>query len=382
MNGLDFAILGAFFVSTLIGAMRGFTKEILSLFSWGGSVSLSYIFLPLGRSIVQPYIANPMMADGAALFCMFIISLILLSIIANIIASYIHESSFRGVDHSLGFGFGMLRGVVFISIVELIFSTFSPRHLQSHTIQSARFVPMARKGGDTLLQLLPASLRATIIEQAVKVEHQVNSKVQENMKHALAGTGIPAGTPGEIPTGGIQSGLESTFGGGTSSGGAHTGGFFQPSPNSPAQSPSSAQVIPGMAHGVGQPAQGPSQDPAQGMMQPQQGVVVQQQNSQPVQSGMLVIRPPQPGQAPQLAPSSGPAVDPSDGSPVVTQNTMPSDGGQIVPPQPLGQAPRDSQATVDELSRLKPQSSPKEDSGYTRGQRDDMNRLFQSAGGD
>jgi len=113
MNGLDFAILGVFFVSTLIGAMRGFTKEILSLFSWGGAISLSYIFLPVGRSLVQPYIGNPMMADGAALFCTFIISLILLSIIANIIASYIHESSFRGVDHSLGFGFGMLRGVVF-----------------------------------------------------------------------------------------------------------------------------------------------------------------------------------------------------------------------------------------------------------------------------
>jgi len=51
-------------------------------------------------------------------------------------------------------------------------------------------------------------------------------------------------------------------------------------------------------------------------------------------------------------------------------------------PQGLGQPTRDKQTTVDELSRLKPQSSPKEDGGYTRGQRDDMNRLFQSAEGD
>jgi hypothetical protein len=44
--------------------------------------------------------------------------------------------------------------------------------------------------------------------------------------------------------------------------------------------------------------------------------------------------------------------------------------------------PQDTQATVDELARLKPRSTEKEDSGYTRGQRDDMNRLFQAANGE
>ena len=170
MNGIDIIILVVFFASTLIGAMRGFTKELLSLFNWGGSVTLSYIFLPVARSFAQPYIANPMMADGVAIFCLFITSLIMLSIVANIIAGYIHESSFRGIDHSLGFGFGILRGVVFISAAELIFSTFSPRHSQSPTFQSARFIPMARKGGDTLLQILPSAARGWILDQAIKVD--------------------------------------------------------------------------------------------------------------------------------------------------------------------------------------------------------------------
>jgi len=81
------------------------------------------------------------------------------------------------------------------------------------------------------------------------------------------------------------------------------------------------------------------QQGAQGMMPPQQGVVVQQRNGEPVQSGMLVIRPPQPGQAPQLAPNSGPPAVPSDGSPppVVTQNTMPAPvDGQMSPSAPQG----------------------------------------------
>jgi membrane protein required for colicin V production len=257
MNGLDIAILVAFFISVLIGALRGFTKEFLSLFSWGGAVTLSYVFLPIGRSLVSPYIANPMMADGAAIFCLFIISLILLSIVANIIAGYIHESSFRGVDHSLGFGFGILRGVIFISAAELIFSTFSPRHAQSSTFQTARFIPMARKGGDTLLQILPGSAREWILDQAIKVENQLNAKVKENIKNEIEG---------------------------------YAG----------AQKDNNPALPPPPYHPEGQPPGQPFPPSLPLTIHGHPGDSQPQYRGAQAQSQMSVIRPPQPGQTPQL----------------------------------------------------------------------------------
>ena len=331
MNALDIVILVAFFASTLIGAMRGFTKELLSLFSWGGAITLSYVFLPAARYFVQPYIANPMMADGAAIFCLFIISLILLSIIANVIAGYIHESSFRGVDHSLGFGFGILRGVVFVSAAELIFSTFSPRHAQSSTFQNARFIPMARKGGDTLLQVLPGSLREWILEQAIKVENQMHAKAKENFKGEVEGyIGSQKDGHSDVPSP------------------HHSGG--QPPQASPPSLPLTIHGHPGN----------------------------QLQGAQ-VQSQMVVIRPPQPGQVPQLA--TVPEGMPMRAHPESQAASSPPVGSNV---RGIGQPAirQDTQATVDELSRLKPRSSEKEDSGYTRGQRDDMNRLFQAADGE
>jgi membrane protein required for colicin V production len=358
MNGLDVVILVTFFASTLIGAMRGFTKEILSLFSWGGAIALAYIFLPLGRSWVSPYIVNPMMADGAALFCMFVVSLVFLSIIASIIAGYIHESSFRGVDHSLGFGFGMLRGVVFISTAELIFSTFSPRHSQSLTFQQARFIPMVRKGGDTVLQLLPASLRATILEQAIKVENQVNAKVQDHLKHTA---------PNMFAGGAPKMGLEGGFGPGGHAGtapGASSGG----------------NGMQGQGYdGSAQSHQMSPQGSGQGTMQSQmaQPPMMHQQGA-PIHPGMGAV----PGQAPQYP--SSPHMPPQSMHP--GQGGGPQMNGQMSPPVSPGIAqsamPQDTQATVDQLARLTPQSSPTEDSGYTRGQRDDMNRLFQAADGE
>ena len=94
-----------------------------------------------------------------------------------------------------------------------------------------------------------------------------------------------------------------------------------------------------------------------------------------VQSGMVVIRPPQPGQAPQLVPA--PRMSPSPINPRYS-------GKQASSPPGIGQsvAPQDRQTTVDQLARLKPHSSPKTESGYTKGQRDDMNRFFQAAEGE
>ena len=182
MTGIDFAILGIIFFSTLIGTMRGFTKELLSVFNWGGAAIFAIKLLPYVRAFMHPYIANPMIADWATIFCLFIIGLITLSIIANVIGSYTNGSSFKGIDHSLGFGFGIVRGAFIISGIELLFSTFSPRQSQSALIQNSRFVPLARRGGDALLQILPVDWQNTIIAQAHKVESQVQSKLHENLK--------------------------------------------------------------------------------------------------------------------------------------------------------------------------------------------------------
>lgn len=317
MNGVDVGILGVFFISVLIGAARGFTKEILSLFTWGGAVALSYVFLPLAQGIAETYIANPLMAQGVAYLCEFILFLVVLSIIANILSGYIHESSFRGIDHSLGFGFGIIRGVVFISAIELLFSTFSPRQAQSAAMQEARFIPMARKGGDTLLQVLPATTRAWILEQATKVE---NSRLREQLKN---------GIPSALPHGALPENALGELMAGAKLGRGQEGSV-------------SASASP-----AGKTFSFPMGSSAQGGQRQEQGT-----------SQAVVVYPP------PMAPGSGAA--PARGNP---------------PPglgQPVRNA-QSTVAELSQLRPQS--TAPKEEAGYTPAQRADMNRLFQAAGG-
>lgn len=316
MNTIDIFILVIFGISALMGILRGFTKEILSLCSWGGAVGLSYVFLPLGRSITSPYIANTMMADGVAFFGLFIVSLIILSILVNVMSGYIHESSFKGIDYSLGFGFGIFRGVVIVSAAELIFSTFSPRKTQSETFQTARFIPMARKGGDTLLQILPNSAREWVLEQATKVENQVGVAAKEHVMQKITQFPVPSGEHQVVP-------LEEN------------------SVRSDVVPQNSSSNVPSSP--INNPLSGGHQNLSPG--------------STMSSSAHL---PPQPS---------------------ITVNSQPQTyGGTNI--TKAGQPRQDIQKTVDELSRLKPQSIQKEENkGYTRGQRDDMDRLFQSVEG-
>ena len=242
------------------------------------------------------------------------------------------------MDHSLGFGFGILRGVVFISALELLLSTFWPRHTQSPTIQTARFTPMVRKGGDTILQILPSAARGWILDQAIKVENQLNAKIKEGLKNEI-------GALGEMPK-----------------------------DNAPKEGLSSQHLL------TGQP---PMQAPSPGLPLTihghPQGTMHTQGQQVPPQ--MVVIRPPQPGQVPQLATAPEGAPPPmGPGNQGATSSPLPM-GSNV---RGIGQPakPQDTQTTVDELARLKPRATEREDSGYTRGQRDDMNRLFQAADGE
>lgn len=168
MTGIDFAILGVLLSSILMGLWRGFTRELLGLFTWAGSAAATYFTLPLARGIARSHIANPQIADTLTVVVLFIVFLIIFSITSNIIASAIRNSTLGGIDRSLGLGFGILRGVILICIGEVILTAVTPRPSQGPSIQNARFIHFARRGGDTLMAIIPDNWREQLNTLALK----------------------------------------------------------------------------------------------------------------------------------------------------------------------------------------------------------------------
>lgn len=181
MNSIDLAILAIMGISCIFGFIRGFTREILGLFTWAGAAAATYFTVPMAGAVARANIANPMIADGVTSFVLFIAFLIIFSIVSGVISNSVRESNLGGVDRSLGFAFGILRAALLICLAEIAMSTIVARSNQAAVIEQARFTPMIRRCADSLIVYMPDKIQEFILVQADKA---VTSAVQNQLKQS------------------------------------------------------------------------------------------------------------------------------------------------------------------------------------------------------
>lgn len=166
MTIIDIAILVVIVLSAFIGTIRGFTRELLGLVSWVGASVLALLSLPALRHIARGYITSPMLADVVTVFVSFVALLIAFNIISHVIAGFVKDSGLGALDRFLGLGFGLMRGVLIISIMEIGLSFFVGRPNYPQPVQMSKFGPVLINVSDRILALIPQhimdSLRAYV----------------------------------------------------------------------------------------------------------------------------------------------------------------------------------------------------------------------------
>ncbi len=86
--------------------LRGFTREVLAIASWGAAAAAAIYFYPFVLPYVKPYIAKDTVALAAAAAIVFFVTLIVVSIITVKVSDAILDSKVGPLDRSLGFVFG------------------------------------------------------------------------------------------------------------------------------------------------------------------------------------------------------------------------------------------------------------------------------------
>ena len=103
------------------------------------------------------------MADIATVVVTFIVALIVLHLLTMRIADFVVDSRVGPIDRTLGFVFGVLRGVL-IAIVITIFGTWLlPNNLPSWAAES-QSLPHLRSMGQTLISMLPEGLEQQVTD--------------------------------------------------------------------------------------------------------------------------------------------------------------------------------------------------------------------------
>ncbi|MDE2446145.1 MAG: CvpA family protein [Alphaproteobacteria bacterium] len=165
---LDFVLFGIMLFSGVLALARGFTREVLSLVAWGAGAVAAYFAIKQQKllDLFMPYAGKPIIAAIAVGAMAFIIVMIVVSVIGVKISDRVVDSRVGAFDRSLGFIYGMARGLVFVAIAYLFYGWLTPSDRQEDWVRKAQTLPVISSVGDMLLRFVPPDIAATLSKSA------------------------------------------------------------------------------------------------------------------------------------------------------------------------------------------------------------------------
>lgn len=150
-------------ISAILATARGLTREVLSLATWAGSAAIAVYMYLYHPDIAQQYIAEEIVANIATVVVSFIVALIVLHLLTMRIADFVVDSRIGPIDRTLGFIFGVLRGVL-IAIVVTIFGVWLLGNNLPEWARNSQSLPYLQDMGDTLISMLPEGLEQQVTD--------------------------------------------------------------------------------------------------------------------------------------------------------------------------------------------------------------------------
>jgi membrane protein required for colicin V production len=138
MTWVDLAVLGFVAISGLLAFVRGFVRELLGLGAWVGAVAAAIIALPTMRGFVRNWFSSPDWVEPVSFMIVFLVSLIILTVIASTIGRVVRQSALGGVDRTLGLVFGLARGAAVVIVAYILAQMAFPIERWPNVVLQAR----------------------------------------------------------------------------------------------------------------------------------------------------------------------------------------------------------------------------------------------------
>jgi membrane protein required for colicin V production len=179
----DGIVIGVVLFSAVLAMVRGFSREVLSIASWAGSVAAAYYLYPLLVPYVMNYTDDPRIAMAGSAGIIFLIALIVISFITSRIADFIIDSRIGALDRTLGFLFGAARGLLLLVVAVAFWNWLIDVRQRPDWVNNSKSKPFL----DSLVQKLEAVLPQDI-------EPQIRERIlgREEPEAGTAGETAPA----------------------------------------------------------------------------------------------------------------------------------------------------------------------------------------------
>jgi membrane protein required for colicin V production len=155
VSWLDIILVVIMLVSGLLAMVRGFTREVLSIFSWAIAAVAALYLTPKYWHVVEGYFPSPSIAQVGFAAGVFLITLIVVSLITFRISDRVLDSRVGALDRTLGFLFGLARGFLLVAIVFILFTALARE--QPDWVKNARSYALLQETQVAIESLMPAN---------------------------------------------------------------------------------------------------------------------------------------------------------------------------------------------------------------------------------
>lgn len=159
---LDIIVLGVMLLSGLLAMVRGFMREILSIAAWATAAIVTLTMYQRFIPMAKEYTDSDTIATVAVAAILFLGTLIVASVITVKVSDMILDSRIGALDRTLGFVFGLARGLLIVVVAFAFFNWLVVEKSQPNWVTSAKSLGVLKGTGEWLQRQLPEDVMSTI----------------------------------------------------------------------------------------------------------------------------------------------------------------------------------------------------------------------------
>jgi membrane protein required for colicin V production len=168
MNAADWAIVVVVLVSTVTAAFRGFFHQVFGMAGLVVGYLLAAWQYPRVAAWLAPHLNSPLLGDMLAFGAIFLAVMIVAAIGGRIVRWAMKEAGLSLIDRLLGALLGVVKGSLFVAIILMGMTAFTP---SSPLLEGSQLAPYFLVVGRAAIWLAPSQLRAKFFEGLDLVRH-------------------------------------------------------------------------------------------------------------------------------------------------------------------------------------------------------------------
>jgi membrane protein required for colicin V production len=167
---LDIFLIAVMLISGFLAMVRGFMREVLSIVAWAAAALAAIYFFPRLLPYATQYFSswNEWVIKAITLGAVFLGTLIIVSVLTVRISDRILDSRIGALDRTLGFLFGLARGLIIVVVAFIFFDWLVPQKSQPEAVKNAKSRIVLQGTGQWLMSLLPEDPESTILKRFKK----------------------------------------------------------------------------------------------------------------------------------------------------------------------------------------------------------------------